>query len=204
MQRLTTGMVRHNSKSSDGLPGFQEFDVPGDGSCFLFAEMLHDVGLHVEFSTQPRYQNGIPKNSKRYAKERQMLEEWFGNEELGKTNSVDVFMQDVVHKLNLCVSQKCMIELQDLPSYCRLRQKRVRVHLTPEALASMGEVFGGESSREFGNDGELTHLQFCFTTDAAGQKHGHWQALVPYGQVVPIEKVGESLPGEDAVAIPAE
>eukprot|EP00973_Karenia_brevis_P095747 12428941-Karenia_brevis.AAC.1 len=52
---------------------FSEFDVPGDGACFLYSEMLFQTEMYVEWSTQERFQNGVAKCPARCMKEKETL-----------------------------------------------------------------------------------------------------------------------------------
>eukprot|EP00973_Karenia_brevis_P045972 6367188-Karenia_brevis.AAC.1 len=59
------------------LGKYVEVDVPGDGRCFMYSLMvwdaLNDTNLEIWKDTE-RNQGGIPKNTKRYQEEKEMLE----------------------------------------------------------------------------------------------------------------------------------
>eukprot|EP00973_Karenia_brevis_P043219 5987944-Karenia_brevis.AAC.1 len=97
--------------------------------------------------------------------------------------------------MQTCMKGAEQIEVRDIPAFCRLRHRRVIVHLSTLAYNTCGGVFGGDIERTFG-EGEELHLLYTYTIDGARKQHGHWRLLIPLNNAE-IENGGAGDDGAD-------
>eukprot|EP00973_Karenia_brevis_P032568 4494183-Karenia_brevis.AAC.1 len=154
-------------------------DVPGDGKCYMYCEMVStlDNDALEEWQAISRYASGVPRSKHRYEKEKQMLATW--SKEFLPTNfkSDDIDMQYIVQRSWECASGNYQMQLRDVPLMGRFLKASRTVHLSTKAWRSHGDVFGGDVRRVFG-DGPNVDMVFTYLVDGAKQEHGHWQLLV--------------------------
>eukprot|EP00973_Karenia_brevis_P005656 772872-Karenia_brevis.AAC.1 len=143
-------------------------------------------------------------DNKRYHVEKGLMKA-FLNYKIKPRVTADPHEQVWVSKLERVANEKDMVELGDLPMYCKVMKERVYIRIsdTAKKLFKTTDHVKGDIIR-YGEAGEETKCLYDVIYDGAGQPKGHWKLLVPNAEIRNLREPEEPSAGDEPQIVPHE